>query len=60
MRVDIATLDNTDIYWAEGDTWQEAKGRKVVSPNSASFYIRYPNTFFLTLVNTQEEQMDYE
>ena len=60
LRIDIAALDDTDIYWAEGTSWLDAEGRHVKSPNSASFYVRYPNTFFLTLVNTQTDLSSYE
>ena len=54
-RIDIATLDDTDIFWAEGSSRLTAEGRHVKSPNAASFFVRYPNKFYLTLVNTQKE-----
>ena len=53
MRIDLPMIDHSDVYWAEGMTWEDAEGKHIGSPKSASFSIRYPNSLFLTLVNTQ-------
>ena len=51
VKISVTGGERSDLLYAEGSSKSEAIGKRVSRASEALFTVRYPNDFFLTLLN---------
>ena len=59
MVIDIENIESADIYYAEGISKSLAKGKRVALPEAGLFKVKYPNSFYLTVLNKDKQKTPY-